>query len=80
MSENKNDNTKIEVPVLSFEEYQKMLAERKPLPRNYKIREEDKERFLASIGIREKELLSNLHFGQKKSSRSLVTGALVLCN
>lgn len=49
MSENKNDNTKIEVPVFTFDEYQKMLAERKPLPRNYKIREEDKERFLEYI-------------------------------
>lgn len=55
MSE-KNDNTKIEVPVLSFEQYQKMLAERKPFPRNFKIREEDKERYLESIVFEEKEL------------------------
>lgn len=56
MSEIKNDNTKIEVPVLSFEQYQQMLAERKPFPRNYKIREEDKERFIASVVFDEKEL------------------------
>jgi len=29
-----------------------MIEERRPLPKNYKIREEDKERFLASVGIR----------------------------
>ncbi len=57
MSENKNDSNKIEVPVLSFEEYQKMIAERKPFPpENYKIREEDKERYLASVVFDEKEL------------------------
>jgi hypothetical protein len=62
MSENKNDSKKIEVPVLSFEEYQKMLVERKPLRRNYKIREEDEERYLASVILDEKELEYQLAF------------------
>jgi hypothetical protein len=52
MSENKNENTKIEVPVLSFEEYKEIIAERKLLPKNYKIQEEDKERFLEYMGNR----------------------------
>lgn len=56
MSENRNANTRIEVPILSFDEYQKMIEERKPLPRNFKIREEDRERYLASIVFEEKEL------------------------
>lgn len=56
MSENKSANIKIKVPVLSFDEYQKMIEGKKPLPRNFKIREEDRERYLASIVFEEKKL------------------------
>jgi hypothetical protein len=49
MIENNNETPKRIVLVLSFEEYQQMIAERKQLPRNFKIAEKDKNKFIRNI-------------------------------
>ncbi len=54
MSENKKEDEKREVPVLTFKEYHKILTERRALPPNYKIAEEDKDKFLEYITMLER--------------------------
>lgn len=61
MGESKNDSTKIEVPVLCFDEYQKMIEERKPLPRNFKSGKRIRKDILQVFYLMIKSCNNNFH-------------------